>query len=71
LGASADKDATIALWYVNNMERIGVVNSQSIWAGLIPISKPSMIFSEGDTRFRILFELPDRKSILRTWELSP
>ncbi len=71
LGASADKDANIAIWFAQTGEQIGVFNLQPKWSWNSYTHRPAMVFTPNDRQLRVLFQAPGNQSILRTWDLKP
>ena len=70
IGASADKEGNLAVWFADTGERIGRLRQQSMTTSY-DLARPALYFARHDTQFRILFRDPERELALRTWDLKP
>lgn len=71
VGISADVDANLAVWFAETGERIGILRSMSKRPIDVGWLRPSLLFTENDARFQVVYDTHNHELTVKSWMLKP
>lgn len=70
VGVSADVDANLAVWFAETGERIGILRSMSKRPVNVGWMRPSLMFTENDARFQVVYDTHNHELTVKSWLLK-